>query len=59
MAAFSRGCDTMVVVADAGMLSATNLRELDDHGLKIIVGSHQRKAPHDLKSVIRGCALTA
>ena len=29
----------MVVVADAGMLSATNLRELDDAGLGFIVGS--------------------
>ena len=35
----------MVVVADAGMLSATNLRELDDAGLRFIVGSRVTKAP--------------
>ena len=29
----------MVVVADAGMLSATNLKDLDDAGLRFIVGS--------------------
>lgn len=40
----------MVVVADAGMLSATNLRELDDAGLRFIVGSHVTKAPGDLAS---------
>lgn len=40
----------MVVVADAGMLSATNLRELDDAGLRFIVGSRITKAPNDLAS---------
>ena len=40
----------MVVVADAGMLSATNLRELDDAGLRFIVGSRVTKAPNDLAS---------
>jgi hypothetical protein len=40
----------MVVVADAGMLSATNLRELDDAGLRFIVGSRVTKAPNDLQS---------
>ena len=38
----------MVVVADAGMLSATNLRELDEAGLGFIVGSRQTTAPLDL-----------
>ena len=38
----------MVVVADAGMLSAGNLQALDDAGLRFIVGSRQTKAPVDL-----------
>nr|WP_258772016.1 IS1634 family transposase [Brevibacterium aurantiacum] len=37
-----------VVAADAGMLSAKNLTELDNAGLRFIVGSRQVKAPHDL-----------
>ncbi|MBF9127402.1 IS1634 family transposase [Plantactinospora sp. S1510] len=43
----------MVVVADAGMLSATNLRELDQAGLGFIVGSRTTKAPIDLESHYR------
>ena len=43
----------MVVVADAGMLSATNLRELDEAGLRFIVGSRATKAPIDLASHFR------
>ena len=43
----------MVVVADAGMLSAGNLRELDDAGLRFIVGSRVTKAPIDLESHFR------
>lgn len=43
----------IVVVADAGMLSATNLRELDDAGLNFIVGSRVTKAPVDLESHFR------
>src|SRR5665648_654777 len=43
----------MVVVADAGMLSATNLRELDEAGLSFIVGSRQTTAPLDLASHYR------
>lgn len=38
----------MVVVADAGMLSTTNLTALDEAGLRFIVGSRQVKAPGDL-----------
>ena len=40
----------MVVVADAGMLSSTNLRELDEAELRFIVGSRATKAPKDLQS---------
>ena len=43
----------MVVVADAGMLSATNLKELDEAGLRFIVGSRVTKAPADLASHFR------
>ena len=43
----------MVVVADAGMLSASNLRDLDDAGLRFIVGSRVTKAPGDLESHFR------
>lgn len=43
----------MVVVADAGMLSATNLRELDAAGLGFIVGSRQTTAPLDLTAHYR------
>ena len=41
---------TMVIAADAGMLSATNLKELDAAGLSFIVGSRMTKAPNDLQS---------
>jgi hypothetical protein len=40
----------MVVVADAGMLSASNLKDLDEAGLRFIVGSRVTKAPTDLAS---------
>ena len=43
----------MVVVADAGMLSASNLKELDEAGLRFIVGSRVTKAPVDLASHFR------
>ncbi|HET6685100.1 MAG TPA: IS1634 family transposase [Jiangellaceae bacterium] len=43
----------MVVVADAGMLSATNLKDLDEAGLRFIVGSRVTKAPADLSSHFR------
>ena len=38
----------MVVVADAGMLSAANLNALEDAGLSFVVGSRITKAPYDL-----------
>ncbi|WP_132471265.1 IS1634 family transposase [Rhodococcus sp. SMB37] len=40
----------MVIAADARMLSATNLTDLDAAGLKFIVGSRVTKAPGDLSS---------
>jgi transposase len=42
-----------VVVADAGMLSASNLKELHEAGLRFIVGSRVTKAPNDLASHFR------
>ncbi len=40
--------DDVVVVADAGMLSAANLNQLEDAGFSFIVGSRISKAPYDL-----------
>jgi hypothetical protein len=45
--------EDMVVVADAGMLSAANLNALDTAGYRFIVGSRQTKAPIDLESHFR------
>jgi hypothetical protein len=42
------GVTGMVVVADAGMLSANNLNEIEDAGFSFIVGSRITKAPYDL-----------
>ena len=47
------GLADMVVVADAGMLSATNLRDLDEASLRFIVGSRVTKAPKDLEAHFR------
>jgi Transposase DDE domain len=47
------GIEAMVVVADAGMLSAANLNDLDEEGLGFIVGSRVSKAPVDLESHFR------
>ena len=54
------GLTDMVVVADAGMLSSSNLRDLDEAGLRFIVGSRVTKAPKDLESHFRwhGTAFT-
>ena len=38
----------MVVVADAGMLSAKNLNAIEDAGLSFVVGSRISRAPYDL-----------
>lgn len=40
----------LIVAADAGMLSAGNLKALDDLKLSFIVGSRMTKAPGDLES---------
>lgn len=40
--------DDVIVVADAGMLSAGNLNALEDAGFSFIVGSRISKAPYDL-----------
>lgn len=45
-----RSLSDLVVVADAGMLSAANLAALEDEGLSFIVGSKTTKAPGDLES---------
>ncbi len=47
------GLTDMAVVADAGMLSASNLSEFDEAGLRFIVGSRVTKAPVDLASHFR------
>lgn len=47
------GVEHMVVVADAGMLSASNLRDLDAAGFGFVVGSRTSKAPIDLGSHFR------
>lgn len=47
------GIADMVVVADAGMLSASNLTQLDEAGFSFIVGSRQTAAPLDLASHYR------
>ena len=47
------GLADMVVVADAGMLSTSNLRELHEANLRFIVGSRMTKAPNDLASHFR------
>ena len=44
------GLADIVIVADAGMLSASNLRDLDQADLRFIVGSRVTKAPVDLES---------
>jgi hypothetical protein len=46
----------MVVVADAGMLSANNLRELDGAGLRFIVGSRMTKARSTWSPISAGTA---
>jgi hypothetical protein len=47
------GIEDMVVVADAGMLSAGNLAALEEANLRFIVGSRVTKAPLDLASHFR------
>ena len=42
--------EELVIVADAGMLSAANLTALDDARLRFIVGARQVRAPGDLEA---------
>lgn len=42
--------DDLVVVADAGMLSAANLLALEDNGFRFIVGSKTSKIPYELEA---------
>ena len=42
--------EPLVVVADAGMLSAANLNALDEAGVGFIVGSRTTRAPGDLEA---------
>ena len=46
----AHGIEELVVVADAGMLSAANLAALDDARLRFIVGARQVRAPGDLEA---------
>jgi len=45
--------ENLVIAADAGMLSETNLTKLDEAGYRFIVGSRATKAPIDLESHFR------
>jgi hypothetical protein len=47
------GVNDIVVVADAGMLSAANLLALEEAGFAFIVGSRISKAPYDLAERFR------
>ena len=49
----------MVVVADAGMLSAGNLNAIEDAGFSFIVGSRITKAPYDLAGHFPGTGTTS
>ena len=49
----SAGIEHLVVVADAGMLSAANLAALDEAGVGFIVGSRMTRAPVDLAAHFR------
>nr|WP_256695046.1 MULTISPECIES: IS1634 family transposase [Actinomyces] len=44
------GIEELVIVADAGMLSASNLSALDEARLRFIVGARQVRAPGDLEA---------
>ena len=46
----AHGIDELVIVADAGMLSAANLTALDEARLRFIVGARQVRAPGDLEA---------
>ena len=46
----AHGIEALVVVADAGMLSAANLAALDEARLRFIVGARTTRAPGDLEA---------
>ena len=46
----AHGIEELVIVADAGMLSAANLAALDDARLRFIIGARQVRAPGDLEA---------
>ena len=46
----AHGIEELVIVADAGMLSAANLAALDDARLRFIVGARTTRAPGDLEA---------
>ena len=46
----AHGIEELVIVADAGMLSAANLKALDEARLRFIVGARQVRAPGDLEA---------
>jgi len=49
----AHGIEELVIVADAGMLSAANLAALDDARLRFIVGARTTRAPGDLEAHFR------
>jgi hypothetical protein len=53
------GVADLVVVADAGMLSAANLNAVEDAGFSFIVGSRISKAPYDLAGTSPGMGTTS
>ena len=46
----AHGIEELVIVADAGMLSAANLTALDEAKLRFIVGARTTRAPGDLEA---------
>ena len=46
----AHGIEELVIVADASMLSAANLKSLDEAHLRFIVGARQVRAPGDLEA---------
>jgi transposase len=51
------GLTDITVVADAGMLSAQNLYELEQNGFSFIVGSRISKTPYEIDEYINNCKL--
>ena len=49
----AHGIADLVIVADAGMLSASNLSALDEARLRFIVGARTTRAPGDLEAHFR------